>query len=60
MAWKQGEVYQCPDPNCGCEAGEARSAGGRAPGVTQEPKPGQGGNQPPTCCCGKTMQKKSG
>lgn len=19
MAFKQGEVYKCPDPNCGCE-----------------------------------------
>ena len=48
MAWKEGEVYQCPDPNCGCEVT-----------VTRVPQAGQGGDQPPTCCCGKTMQKKS-
>lgn len=48
MAWQQGEVYQCADPNCGCEVT-----------VTKGAKPGQGGNQPPTCCCGKPMQKKS-
>lgn len=48
MAWQQGEVYQCPDPNCGCEVT-----------VTKAPQGGQGGDQPPTCCCGNTMQKKS-
>lgn len=25
MAWKKGEVYRCPDPNCGCEVGWRRS-----------------------------------
>ncbi len=48
MAWKEGEVYQCPNPDCGCEVT-----------VTKGPKPGQGGDQAPTCCCGNTMQKKS-
>lgn len=47
MAWKQNDVYQCPDPACGCEVS-----------VTKAPKPGQGGDNPPTCCCGKPMRKK--
>lgn len=46
MAFKQGEVYRCPDPNCGCELT-----------VTKGPREGAGGNQAPTCCCGKTMQR---
>ena len=48
MAWKEGEIYQCPDPNCGCEVT-----------VTKAQQASQGGDRPPTCCCGKTMQKKS-
>jgi hypothetical protein len=48
MAFKQGEVYKCPDPECGCELT-----------VTRETPPGKGGNQAPTCCCGKSMEKKS-
>ena len=47
MAWNKGDVYSCPDPNCGCEVT-----------VTKAPQPGTGGNNAPTCCCGKTMQKK--
>ena len=34
MALKEGEVYTCPDPNCGCEITVTKGAG-----------PG-GGNQP--------------
>lgn len=47
MAFKQGEVYDCPDPECGCEVT-----------VTKSAKEGQGGNQNPMCCCGKRMEKK--
>ncbi len=38
MALKPGEVYQCPDPECGCEVT-----------VTKAPSPGKGGNQNPRC-----------
>ena len=47
MVLKQGEVYRCPEPNCGCEITVTRAAA-----------PGQGGNQNPRCCCGKGMQEK--
>ena len=47
MALKHGEVYQCPDPSCGCELT-----------VTKVPQGGSGGDQPPRCCCGNAMQKK--
>jgi hypothetical protein len=46
MALKEGEVYKCPNPNCGCEITVTKGAG-----------PG-GGDQPPRCCCGKEMVKK--
>ena len=44
MAFKEGEVYRCPDPECGCEIK-----------VTKGAAPGKGGN--PRCCCGKEMEK---
>lgn len=47
MALKQGEVYRCPDPNCGCEITVTRSAGTDCKGT-----------QNPRCCCGKEMVKK--
>jgi hypothetical protein len=47
MALKQGEVYKCPDPKCGCEIT-----------VTKGAQPGGGGNQAPRCCCGMEMVKK--
>jgi len=47
MALKKGEVYRCPDPECGCEITVTKSA------VT-----GKGGNQSPRCCCDKEMVKK--
>jgi hypothetical protein len=46
MAPKKGEVYKCPDPNCGCEITVTKGAG-----------PG-GVDQTPRCCCGKEMVKK--
>ncbi len=48
MAWKEGPVFQCPDPACGCEVI-----------VMRGPKPEQGADQALTCCCSNTMQKKS-
>ena len=46
MALKEGEVYKCPEPNCGCEITVTKGAGPA------------GGDQPPRCCCGKEMIKK--
>jgi hypothetical protein len=45
MALKEGDVYECPDPNCGCQVT-----------VTKTGK--DGGTAPPRCCCGKAMVKK--
>lgn len=47
MAFKEGEVYKCPDPKCGCEIT-----------VTKGAAPDKGGDEPPRCCCGKAMGKK--
>jgi hypothetical protein len=46
MAFKEGEVYRCPDSNCGCEIK-----------VTKGAAAGKGGDQNPRCCCGLEMQK---
>ncbi|MEJ2006566.1 MAG: hypothetical protein P8Z30_00160 [Acidobacteriota bacterium] len=46
MAWKEGEVYRCPDGSCGCEVT-----------VTKAGNPGECGNHAPVCCCGKPMKK---
>jgi hypothetical protein len=46
MAWREGEVYRCPDPECGCEVT-----------VTRGSALAEARSQPPTCCCGKTMQQ---
>lgn len=48
MAFKKGEKYKCPDPNCGCEIE-----------VTKGASPDCGGNENPRCCCGREMQKTS-
>lgn len=48
MALKQGEVYSCPDKECGCEIT-----------VTHGANPGKGGDLRPRCCCGKEMVRKS-
>ena len=42
MAFKQGEVYKCSDPNCGCELT-----------VTKGVSPTCTGNQPPAVVVGK-------
>lgn len=45
MALTQGEVYQCPDADCGCEITVTRGAA-----------PGKGGDQAPRCCCAPPNQ----
>jgi len=47
MALKKDEVYKCPDVDCGCEVT-----------VTKGVAPGQGRDEAPRCCCGKSMVKK--
>lgn len=46
MPLKNGEVYKCPDENCSCEVTVTK-------GAPEDCK----GEQNPTCCCGKTMEK---
>ncbi len=47
MAFKEGDVYKCPDSACGCEITVTKGAPATC-----------GGNEQPKCCCGKTMVKK--
>lgn len=47
MALQKGEVYRCPDPECGCEITVEKGAAS-----------GKGSNQNPRCCCGKEMIRK--
>lgn len=49
MALRKGEVYRCPDANCGCEITVTKGAPETCKGQEQ-----------PRCCCGKTMEKVSG
>lgn len=49
MAFQEGQVYRCPDENCGCEVTVTKGAPGTC-----------GGTQNPTCCCGKTMDLVNG
>lgn len=46
MAFKQGEVYRCPDEACGCELTITKGAPASCAGTND-----------PTCCCGHTMVK---
>ena len=46
MAFKQGEMYRCPDDSCGCELTVTKGAAADCQGTSN-----------PTCCCGKTMTK---
>ena len=46
MALQEGEVYRCPDEDCGCEIT-----------VTKGAAPGHGRDSNPTCCCGHVMEK---
>jgi len=47
MALKQGEIYGCPDLDCGCEIT-----------VTQSARRNQGIHEH-RCCCGKEMTLKT-
>lgn len=47
MALEQGDIYKCPNSDCGCEIKVIKGAA-----------PGKGGDKPPSCCCGKDMIKK--
>ena len=47
MPLKEGEVYKCTDPKCGCEIT-----------VTKGAAPDCGGEEAPRCCCSKEMVKK--
>lgn len=47
MAFKQGDVYRCPDAACGCEIT-----------VTHGANPACRGEEKPRCCCGKPMEKR--
>jgi hypothetical protein len=46
MPFREGEVFRCPDPACGCELT-----------VTKGAPPDCPGHENPTCCCGKAMEK---
>jgi len=43
MAMKQGEKYQCTNPDCGCEITVTRGS------------EAEEADRPPTCCCGEEM-----
>ena len=47
MPMHRGDIYACPDPDCGCELT-----------VTRGVKADGGGDLPPRCCCGKSMERK--
>jgi hypothetical protein len=47
MSLKQGEVYVCKDPKCGCEITVTKGAAASCTGTAA-----------PRCCCGKDMAKK--
>lgn len=49
MAFKEGEIYRCPDSECGCEIK-----------VTKGAAAGIGGEQNPRCCCGQEMVRAEG
>jgi len=50
MAFREGQIYRCPDPACGCEVTVT---------VTKGAPPDCPGTAKPTCCCGKKMTKVS-
>lgn len=49
MAFREGEVFRCPDAACACEVT-----------VTKGAPPTCSGTHNPTCCCGKEMTKIAG
>ncbi len=46
MPFREGEVYRCSLPECGCEVT-----------VTKSAPPDCQGQENPTCCCGQSMIK---
>jgi hypothetical protein len=50
MPFREGEVYQCPEVDCGCELTVTKAA---------QPDYNTGEQEPPSCC-GKTMVKTRG
>lgn len=46
MAWKEGDVYRCPDVSCDCEVTVTKVGDSR-----------MCGDQSPACGCGKPMKK---
>ncbi len=48
MAFREGQIYRCPDPACGCEVTVTKGAPPDCPGTAN-----------PTCCCGKEMRTVS-
>lgn len=49
MAFREGQVYRCPDTGCGCEVIVSKSAPKDCPGTAN-----------PTCCCGREMAQVAG
>ncbi len=50
MPFREGEVFGCPDADCGCGVTVTKAA----------PPTCTGMQDAPTCCCGKAMVKKTG
>lgn len=50
MPFREGEVFRCPEEDCGCEVTVTKAA----------PPTCTGKQDAPTCCCGKTMVKTAG
>ncbi|MDZ4858060.1 MAG: hypothetical protein SGI88_03690 [Candidatus Hydrogenedentes bacterium] len=44
---RTGEIYRCPNDECGCEIEVIEGAK-------------QGGDQAPRCCCGMAMERLEG
>ncbi|PVZ09032.1 hypothetical protein [Actinomycetospora cinnamomea] len=49
MAFREGQVYRCPEPSCGCEVT-----------VTKGAPADCSGDQNPTCCRGHVMELVTG
>lgn len=49
MPFREGEVFRCPQADCGCELTVTKAG---PPACT-------GQRDAPTCCCGQTMVKTS-
>jgi hypothetical protein len=45
MGWQTGEIFKCPNPECGCELT-----------LTRTSKKERGAIFPTCCCCGRLME----